>query len=165
MQMTPNSSIHILAKSDENVPANSQTGVHSDWVDLKEKSAEEPINPIKEKPSLPQADKVQHEVAALKMAQGLLKGTTYTSALRFWIWQLTPPSSHLDHPVTMQLHAWSSSACHSASRHHAICIPQPYTAKLYMFYLCCMLCLFLRPSTSCKSRSVEHGWHASTSKV
>lgn len=78
MQMTPNSSIHILAKSDENVPANSQTGGHSDWVDLKEKSAEEPINPIKEKPSLPQADKVQHEVAALKMAQGLLKGTTYT---------------------------------------------------------------------------------------
>jgi len=75
VQMTPNSSIHILAKSDENVPANSiQTGVHNDWVDLKEKPAEEAINPTKERLTTAQANKVQHEVAALKMAQGLLKG-------------------------------------------------------------------------------------------
>ncbi|DBA90262.1 TPA: hypothetical protein ACH3X1_003555 [Trebouxia sp. C0004] len=73
-KMTPNSSIHILAKSDENVPANSQTGVHNDWVDLKEKPAEEAINPTKERLTTTQANKVQHEVAALKMAQGLLKG-------------------------------------------------------------------------------------------
>ena len=72
--MTPNSSIHILAKSDENVPANSQTGVHNDWVDLKEKPAEETIKPTKERLPTAQANKVQHEVAALKMAQGLLKG-------------------------------------------------------------------------------------------
>lgn len=74
VQMTPNSSIHILAKSDENVPANSQTGVLNDWVDLKEKPAEEAINPTKERLPTAQANKVQHEVAALKMAQGLLKG-------------------------------------------------------------------------------------------
>ncbi|DBB05911.1 TPA: hypothetical protein ACH3X3_009910 [Trebouxia sp. C0006] len=73
-KMTPNSSIHILAKSDENVPANSQTGVLNDWVDLKEKPAEEAINPTKERLPTAQANKVQHEVAALKMAQGLLKG-------------------------------------------------------------------------------------------
>lgn len=72
--MTPTSSIHILAKSDENVPANSQTGVQNDWVDLKEKPAEEAINPTKERLPTAQANKVQHEVAALKMAQGLLKG-------------------------------------------------------------------------------------------
>ncbi|KAL0042653.1 hypothetical protein WJX79_006792 [Trebouxia sp. C0005] len=73
-KMTPTSSIHILAKSDENVPANSQTGVQNDWVDLKEKPAEEAINPTKERLPTAQANKVQHEVAALKMAQGLLKG-------------------------------------------------------------------------------------------
>lgn len=72
--MTPNSSIHILAKSDENVPANSQTGVLNDWVDLKEKPAEEAINATKERLPTTQANKVQHEVAALRMAQGLLKG-------------------------------------------------------------------------------------------
>lgn len=74
LQMMPNSSIHILAKSDENVPANSQTGVHNDWVDLKEKTAEDTTTAVKEKKSTVHADKVHHEVAALKMAQGLLKG-------------------------------------------------------------------------------------------
>lgn len=73
-KLTPNSSIHILAKSDENVPANSQSGVHNDWVDLKEKTTEETNKAFKDKPSTVPVDRVQHEVAALKMAQGLLKG-------------------------------------------------------------------------------------------
>ena len=76
LQMTPTSSIHILAKSAENVPAVSQTG-HNDWVDLKEKPAEDKTKFIpKDRQPAAQADKVQHEVAALKMAQGLLKGAS-----------------------------------------------------------------------------------------
>lgn len=75
-KITPSSSIHILAKSDENVPANAQNPMPNDWVDLKEKteSKSKPILKEKQKPSSRQADVVQHEVAALKMAQGLLKG-------------------------------------------------------------------------------------------
>ena len=72
--MTPNSSIHILAESAENTPANLQTG-GNDWVDLKERSAEDQADAVtKDGKSAAQTDKVQHEVAALKMAQGLLKG-------------------------------------------------------------------------------------------
>lgn len=71
--MTPNSSIHILAKSAENT-ANFQNG-GNDWVDLKERSDEDQSDALtKDGKSVVQADKVQHEVAALKMAQGLLKG-------------------------------------------------------------------------------------------
>ena len=76
LQITPSSSIHILAKSDENVPANAQNPMPNDWVDLKEKteSKSKPILKEKQKPSSRQTDVVQHEVAALKLAQGLLKG-------------------------------------------------------------------------------------------
>lgn len=72
-KMTPNSSIHILAKSAE-VTANLQNG-GNDWIDLKERSDEDQADAVtKDGKSVAQADKVQHEVAALKMAQGLLKG-------------------------------------------------------------------------------------------
>lgn len=75
-KITPNSSIHILAKSDENVPANSQNAVPNDWVDLKEKSESKAkaVAKEKQKHSNRPSDVVQHEVAALRMAQGLLKG-------------------------------------------------------------------------------------------
>ena len=72
--MTPNSSIHILAKSDENMPANSQHTVPGDWVDLKGKPNPSTKVAHKEKQTKIPADAVQHEVAALKMSQGLLKG-------------------------------------------------------------------------------------------
>ena len=81
LQMTPNSSIHILAKSAENTPANSQTGGH-DWVDLKETPEDQADAVTKDGKSAAQADKVQHEVAALKMAQGLLKGVL---SLRYFV--------------------------------------------------------------------------------
>ena len=72
--MTPTSSIHILAKSAEHTPATFQNGAN-DWVDLKEKSEEDSAKTAsKVRQSATRADKVQHEVAALKMAQGLLKG-------------------------------------------------------------------------------------------
>lgn len=64
--MTPNSSIHILAKSAETTPANLQTG-GNDWVDLKERPAEDQAEAVTK-------DGKSVEVAALKMAQGLLKG-------------------------------------------------------------------------------------------
>ena len=74
LQMTPNSSIHILAKSAEITPANIQAG-GNDWVHLKERPDDDQAEAVtKHGKSAAQADKVQHEVAALKMAQGLLKG-------------------------------------------------------------------------------------------
>lgn len=77
--MTPTSSIHILAKSTENTPATFQNGAN-DWVDLKEKSEEDRTKTAsKGRQTATQADKVQHEVAALKMAQGLLKGVFLAS--------------------------------------------------------------------------------------
>ena len=74
LQIPLNPSIHILAKSDENIPANSQTCVSNDWVDLKGKSGQGSSTASTDKKSPVQSDKVQHEVAALRMAQGLLKG-------------------------------------------------------------------------------------------
>ncbi|KAL3154903.1 hypothetical protein ABBQ38_011440 [Trebouxia sp. C0009 RCD-2024] len=73
-KITPNSSVHILAESAENIAANLQSGVH-DWVDLRGKPDEDQAETVSQagQPD-PQADQVQHEVAALKMAQGLLKG-------------------------------------------------------------------------------------------
>lgn len=82
LQITPNSSVHILAESAENIPANLQSGVH-DWVDLRGRSDVDQAGTVTEagQPAT-QADKVQHEVAALKMAQGLLKGiSSSTTAL------------------------------------------------------------------------------------
>lgn len=72
--MTPNSSIHILVKSAENIPANLQIG-GNDWVDLNETPVYGQADAVtKDGKAAARADKVQHEVAALKMAQGLLKG-------------------------------------------------------------------------------------------
>lgn len=67
--MTPNSSIHILAKSSENIHPNAG----SDWIDLKGKAEEDLSSNVPDQ-QVADFDRVQHEVAALKMAQGLLKG-------------------------------------------------------------------------------------------
>lgn len=89
-QMTPQSSIHILAKSSENIHPNAQAAGH-DWIDLKEKPEEAAVKNVKEQPEgtavkdvkeqlrAPDVDRAQHEVAALKMVQGLLKGAASTS--------------------------------------------------------------------------------------
>lgn len=82
--MTPNSSIHILAKSSENIHPNAG----HDWVDLKERLEE---SGSKGQQSA-EADKVQHEVAALKMAQGLLKGMTSLLCLLSLLWRPLLPA-------------------------------------------------------------------------
>lgn len=72
LQITPNSSIHILAKSSENINPNAS----SDWIDLKEKTDEDAVSDAKAQQGA-DANRVQHEVAALRMAQGLLKGVLH----------------------------------------------------------------------------------------
>ena len=89
VQMTPQSSVHILAKSSENIHPNAQAAGH-DWIDLKEKPEEAIVKTIKEQLRAPDVDRAQHEVAALKMAQGLLKGAVLT-------WQSTWTSSIVAH--------------------------------------------------------------------
>lgn len=80
--------MHILAESAENNPVNLQSEVH-DWVDLRGKPDEDQAETVTQadQPDT-QADKVQHEVAALKMAQGLLKGMlASTSASSACCWR------------------------------------------------------------------------------
>lgn len=118
LQLTPNSSIHILAKSDENVPANSQSGVHNDWVDLKEKTTEETNKAFKDKPSTVPVDRVQHEVAALKMAQGLLKGAA-------------PVLCHSACQNTFV----GKAACHNTLLLHCTCLPMHPCQGLLAFVI------------------------------
>ena len=74
--MSPNSSIHIVAKSSENVHPNAG----HDWVDLKEKLEGDADTGSKRQQTL-ESNKAQHEFAALKMAQGLLKGKAVSPPL------------------------------------------------------------------------------------
>ena len=101
--MTPNSSIHILAKSAENIPANLQTG-GNDWVDVKERPIADQADTVtQDGKAAAQADKVQHEVAALKMAQGLLKGVlSLEYSVAFTTFLPEPEVVYISRSATMQ---------------------------------------------------------------
>ena len=102
----------------------------NDWVDLKEKieSKSKPILKEKQKPSSRQADVVQHEVAALKMAQGLLKGMYLLNVV-----DLTACYRQNQHSINRESATWAqhgSHACNAACA--AYCVTAAYKAVLCM---------------------------------